>query len=104
MTTAETKPRPPRDGAGDHLLLEQVAAGDALAFGSLYDASVTETCAICMYKVAMPSSADTAMVRIWIFLWSHAAALNELAGTTKSIVLCPLPGPSSRSAAEASVS
>ncbi|TFB55483.1 hypothetical protein E3T34_08495 [Cryobacterium sp. TMT1-62] len=70
----------------------------------MYDASVTETYAICMYKFAMPSSADTAMVKIWIFLWSHAAALNEQAGTTKFIVLCPLPGPSPRSAAEASVS
>ncbi len=87
ITAAETEQRPPGDGVSNHLLLERVAAGDALAFGTLYDVFAAETYAICLYKFAMPSSADKAMVKIWIFIWSHAAALNEQTGSTKSIVL-----------------
>ena len=87
MTAAETEPRFPGGRIGGHLLLERVAAGDALAFGTLYDAFVADTYAICLYKCANPSSADKAMVRIWIFIWRRAAALNEQAGSTKSIVL-----------------
>ena len=87
MTAAETEPRSPGGSDGGHLLLERVAAGDALAFGTLYDAFVADTYAICLYKCANPSSADKAMVRIWIFIWRHAAALNEQAGSTKFIVL-----------------
>ncbi|MET3770369.1 hypothetical protein ABIB15_003079 [Marisediminicola sp. UYEF4] len=87
MTAAETEPRSPGDGVGNHLLLERVAAGDALAFGALYDAFTAETYAICLWKFATPSSADKAMVKIWIFIWSHAASLNEQTGSTKSVVL-----------------
>ena len=94
MTAAETEPHSPGNIIGGHLLLERVAAGDVLAFGSLYDAFgslydafVADTYAICLYKCANPSSADKAMVRIWIFIWRHAAALNEQAGSTKFIVL-----------------
>ncbi|WP_104198563.1 hypothetical protein [Cryobacterium sp. Y29] len=87
MTDTETEPHSPGNSFSGHLLLERVAAGDALAFSTLYDAFVAETYAICMYKCAKPSSADKAMVRVWIFIWRHAAALNEQAGSTKSIVL-----------------
>jgi len=87
MTAAETEPRYPAGYIGGHLLLERVAAGDALAFGSLYDAFVADTYAICLYKCENPSSADKAMAKTWIFIWSHASALNEQAGSTKSIVL-----------------
>ncbi|KFF58251.1 hypothetical protein JF66_19945 [Cryobacterium sp. MLB-32] len=57
------------------------------AFGNLYDAFVVETYAICLHNLANPSAADKAMVRTWIFIWSHAAALNDQAGSTQSIVL-----------------
>ncbi|MBB5641102.1 hypothetical protein [Cryobacterium roopkundense] len=87
MTAAETQPHAPGDGVGGHLLLERVAAGDALAFGNLYDAVVVETYAICLHNLANPSAADKAMVRTWIFIWSHAAALNDQSGSTQSIVL-----------------
>ncbi|TFD51019.1 hypothetical protein E3T55_08200 [Cryobacterium frigoriphilum] len=87
MTAAETAPRSPGDGVGSHLLLERVAAGDARAFGTLYDAFVAETYAICLFNCANPSAADKAMIRTWIFVWSHAAALNEQVGSTQHIVL-----------------
>jgi hypothetical protein len=87
VTDAETESPSPESSIGGHLLLERVAAGDALAFGSLYDAFVADTYAICLNKCANPSSADKAMAKTWIFIWSHAAALNEQAGSTKFIVL-----------------
>ncbi|WP_104195604.1 hypothetical protein [Cryobacterium sp. M15] len=87
VTDAETEPRSPESSIGGHLLLERVAAGDALAFGSLYDAFVADTYAICLNKCANPLLADKAMAKTWIFIWSHAAALNEQAGSTKFIVL-----------------
>jgi hypothetical protein len=87
VTDAKTEPRSPESSIGGHLLLERVAAGDALAFGSLYDAFVADTYAICLNKCANPSLADKAMAKTWIFIWSHAAALNEQAGSTKFIVL-----------------
>ena len=87
MTTPETTPRSPGESVGSHLLLEQVAAGDALAFGALYDTFVAETYAICLHNCANPSAADTAMVKTWIFVWSHAAALNAQAGSTRHVVL-----------------
>jgi hypothetical protein len=87
VTGAETEPRSPESSIGGHLLLERVAAGDALAFGSLYDAFVADIYAICLNKCANSSSADKAMAKTWIFIWSHAAALNDQAGSTKFIVL-----------------
>ncbi len=87
VTAADTEPRSPAGSIGGHLLLERVATGDALAFGSLYDAFVANTYAICLYKCANLLSADKAMAKTWIFIWTHATALNEQAGSTKFIVL-----------------
>ncbi|WP_104126737.1 hypothetical protein [Cryobacterium sp. Y57] len=87
MTSAETEPRFPTSSIGGHLLLERVAAGDALAFSSLYDAFVADTYAICLYKCVNPLSVDEVMAKIWIFIWRHAAELNDQAGSTKFIVL-----------------
>lgn len=87
MTVTETEPRSFGDNIGGHLLLEQVAQGDALAFGALYDAFAAETYAICLYKFANASSADKAMEKTWILIWSHATTLNEQTGSTKFIVL-----------------
>ncbi|KFF60422.1 hypothetical protein JF66_04585 [Cryobacterium sp. MLB-32] len=86
MTTADASNPSPEKAAGGHLLLERVAAGDVEAFGALYDAFVAETYAICLRN--MPGqAADRAMAALWMFVWANAAALNEQAGTTKSIVL-----------------
>ena len=87
MTAAETEPRSPKSSIGGHLLSERVPAGDALAFDTLYDAFVADTYATCSYKCVNPLSVDKALAKTWIFIWSHAATLNEQAGSTKSIVL-----------------
>jgi DNA-directed RNA polymerase specialized sigma24 family protein len=87
VTVAETEPRSLENSIGAHLLNERVAAGDALAFGTLYDAFVADTYSICLSKCTNPLSADKAMAKTWIFIWSHAATLSEQAGSTKFIVL-----------------
>ncbi|KGJ73534.1 hypothetical protein GY21_10865 [Cryobacterium roopkundense] len=87
MTATEKEPSSPDDQVGGHLLLEKVAAGDALAFGSLYDAFVAETYAICLRNLANRAAADRGMAAVWTYIWSHAAALNQQPGSTRSIVL-----------------
>ncbi|KFF58636.1 hypothetical protein JF66_17085 [Cryobacterium sp. MLB-32] len=87
MTAADTDPLYPGAGAGGHLLLEQVAAGDEGAFGALYDAFVAETYAICLYNLAKADTVEGSMARTWTFIWSNAASLNDQAGSTKTIVL-----------------
>lgn len=87
MTESDAESSSPEDAAGGHLLLERVAAGDVLAFGLLYDAFVSETYAICLHNLTHRAAAEKAMTRIWLYIWSHAAALNDQAGSTRSIVL-----------------
>ncbi|KGJ72455.1 hypothetical protein GY21_15360 [Cryobacterium roopkundense] len=87
MTAAETEPHSAKGGSGQHLVLERVAAGDRVAFGNLYDAFATETYAICLYHSANQTAAEKSMTKAWIFIWSHAAALNNQSGSTQSIVL-----------------
>ena len=85
-------PAPTRRSSGTkrtdgHLLLEQVAAGDRVAFSALYDAFASATYAICLTHMKDAAAADTAMIQTWIFIWTHATALNTQPGSTRFIVL-----------------
>ena len=87
MLPDQTSRRSGKKQAGGHLLLEQVAAGDVAAFSALYDAFASATYAICLTGSRNEAAADRAMTQTWIFIWTHAAALNTQPGSTRSIVL-----------------
>ncbi|TFD55755.1 hypothetical protein E3T55_00615 [Cryobacterium frigoriphilum] len=69
------------------MMLDETAHGNELAFSCLFDELATQTYTVSMRILGSRGKADIATLQTWLWVWQHAASLNQTPSSAREKIL-----------------